>query len=124
MKNIEKIKERVIKLLELAANNKSESETLNALTKARELIGRYKLNEAELKGSVKKGIEPTRELVNLNFKKKYMLNLADLISRHFPEEYKFKEKVQLDSWNGLSIPSVGMIDTHTSFTKKELKDWR
>lgn len=40
------------------------------------------------------------------------------------KEYKFKEKIQIDSWNGLSIPSIGMIDTHTSFTKKELKDWR
>lgn len=89
MKNIEKVKERVIKLLELAANNKSEAETLNALTKARELIGRYKLNEVELKGSVKKGIEPTRERITLNFKKKYMLNLADLISRHFPVEFLY-----------------------------------
>lgn len=92
MKNIENVKERVIKLLELAKNNKSESEALNALTKARYLIGKYKLNEHELEKTVKQNVEPMRERVNLNFKKNYMLDLANLISEYFPVEFLFGGK--------------------------------
>lgn len=89
MTKLEKVKERVIKLLELAQNNKSESEALAALTKARFLIGKYKLDNIELEKKSMKSIKPIRENVDLNFKKRYMLRLGELIAEYFPVEFLY-----------------------------------
>lgn len=89
MRDIEKIKERVLKLLELAQNNKNEAETLAALTKARFLIGKYKIDNIDFEKKRTSKIEPIREIVNMNFKKRYMLRLGDLISDYFPVEFLY-----------------------------------
>lgn len=73
MRDIEKIKDKVLMLLKLVQNNENEYEVEYALTKAEFLIEKYELDNIKIYKKITSNIEPIREFVDINLKKPYML---------------------------------------------------
>ena len=76
------ILEKIEKLLALAGNNPSESEAQAALAKARELMAKHNIAEAELTGTT--ASEPLKESVSsVKIATEWKRRLAELVAEHF-----------------------------------------
>jgi hypothetical protein len=85
-----KIKEKIKNLLALGSNNSSQQEALSALTKARELMIKYNLEDKDIKENKEENITYIRTDISLklNWKKIVAVNLSKYL------------KVKVTNYNG------------------------
>ena len=79
----EDIMEKIEKLLALAGNNPSEAEAMAALTKARELMAKHNIEEAELNKNTKNTDDIREFVANVKIATEWKRRLVTLIASHF-----------------------------------------